>query len=57
MTNITELSISSINRALSKLWYKLCCLTKRVDTLESTVDNEIIQPQVGNRLFLFYNFS
>ena len=57
MINITDLSIFSINRALGKLWYKLCCLTKRVDTIEETLETESTLSQVGNKLYLFYNFS
>jgi hypothetical protein len=55
--NITDLSISSINRALGKLWYRICCLTKRVETIEHILETEPTLSQVGNKLYLFYNFS
>ena len=34
MIRINDISISAINSALRKLWYKICCLTTRVEVLE-----------------------
>jgi hypothetical protein len=57
MIRINDLSIGSINRAFSKFWGKFCCLEKRVDTIEETLETESTLSQVGNKLYLFYNFS
>lgn len=34
MIKINDTTVSSINTALRKIWYKLCCLVKRVEILE-----------------------
>jgi hypothetical protein len=34
MVKINDTTVSSINTALRKIWYKLCCLAKRIEILE-----------------------
>lgn len=59
MIKISDVTTSSVNLALRKFWYKLCCLIKRVEALEeggggatptlfdvTNTGNETIQPIV-----------
>jgi hypothetical protein len=54
MIRIKELSICAINRALNRLSNRISSLIVKVKAVE---DTQVTLPQVGNRLFLFYNFS